>query len=99
MIDMDYTDIKWQQLLADGYFLTAENCEQIITVHMPVNGVCMQRFGLTVENRQAENVDVHLFENFTELYETMRRFVPMMDWQAQWMGSSSERAGEVGTAG
>lgn len=83
MIDMDYTDIKWQQLLEAGYFLTAETCDQIITVHMPVNGTLMQRFGMYIADHAAEDVDVQLFENFTELYERMRRFVPLMEWQIQ----------------
>ena len=83
MIDMDYTDIKWQQLLEAGYFLTAETCDQIITVHMPINGTLMQRFGMYIVDPTAKDVDVHLFENFTELYEKMRRFVPLMEWQVQ----------------
>lgn len=83
MIDMDYTDIKWQQLLEAGYFLTAETCNQIITVHMPINGTLMQRFGMYIASSTAEDVDVQLFENFTELYESMRRFVPLMEWQVQ----------------
>lgn len=97
MIDMDYTDIKWQQLLEAGYFLTAETCNQIITVHMPINGTLMKRFGMYVADRTAEDVDVHVFENFTELYERMRRFVPLMEWQIQ-SSDLSNFSGQVQSA-
>ena len=95
MIDMDYTDIKWQQLLESGCFLTAEIGGRIITVHMPVNGVLMQRFGMYIADRAVENVDVQLFENFTELYESMRRLMPLMEWQVQAVDANSMVTGEV----
>lgn len=99
MIDMDYTDIKWQQLLAAGYFLTIETPSQLITVHMPINGELLQRFGLYITPLDRENkADVHLFKNFTEAYEAMQRMAPLMDWQVHCQEKYTRRWGAIDKA-